>query len=147
MPLDLLPSIEHLKIVVCYPLQNPLPELSVTAMEGAYGCILGCYSFGMSFDEFDKETGSSDGLQPIQLEFLSYYFFGLVTPFSSIEGQMSGPFSTDSRSIIPCCLFIIYSSILIFRESYMVKDKQENDEIGSKPGKNGKRDEARRSQK
>ncbi|GJU94795.1 hypothetical protein Tco_1319551 [Tanacetum coccineum] len=28
-------------------------------------------SFGMSFDEFDKETGSSDGLQPKQVD-LSY---------------------------------------------------------------------------
>ncbi|GKD27076.1 hypothetical protein Tco_1233290 [Tanacetum coccineum] len=25
-------------------------------------------SFGMSFDEFDKETGSSDGLQPKQAD-------------------------------------------------------------------------------
>ncbi|GKE74661.1 hypothetical protein Tco_1536702, partial [Tanacetum coccineum] len=25
-------------------------------------------SFGMSFDEFDKETGSSDGLQPKQVD-------------------------------------------------------------------------------
>ncbi|GJU57886.1 hypothetical protein Tco_1235652 [Tanacetum coccineum] len=25
-------------------------------------------SFGMSFDEFDKETGSSDGLQPRQAD-------------------------------------------------------------------------------
>ncbi|GKC40070.1 hypothetical protein Tco_1052454 [Tanacetum coccineum] len=25
-------------------------------------------SFGMSFDEFDKETGSSDGLQPMQAD-------------------------------------------------------------------------------
>nr|GEV40692.1 hypothetical protein [Tanacetum cinerariifolium] len=79
------------------------------------------------FDEFDKETGSSDGLQPKQADlscihalnkphlheihvvpskheadlYNSKYFFGLVTPFSLIEGQMSGPFSTDSRIILP----------------------------------------------
>ncbi|GKD94235.1 hypothetical protein Tco_1374072 [Tanacetum coccineum] len=69
-------------------------------------------SFGMSFDEFDKETGSSDRLQPkkadqnyvhalnelhlheirVVLRDDSEYFLGLVTPFSSIVGQMSGPF-------------------------------------------------------
>ncbi|GJZ55354.1 hypothetical protein Tco_0610547 [Tanacetum coccineum] len=32
---------------------------------------------------------------------------------------MSGPFSTDSRIIHPCCLFIMYSSILLFQESYI----------------------------
>nr|GEV13078.1 hypothetical protein [Tanacetum cinerariifolium] len=94
--------------------------------------------FGMSVDEFDKETGSSDGLQPKQAD-LSYvhalnepylreihvvlnnseYFFGLVTLFSLMEGQMSGQFSMDSRIILPCCLFIIYSSILLFQESYI----------------------------
>nr|GEY20504.1 hypothetical protein [Tanacetum cinerariifolium] len=49
----------------------------------------------------------------------SEYFFGLVTPFSSTVGQRSGPFSTDSRIILPCCLFIMYSSIQLFHESYM----------------------------
>ncbi|GJQ92405.1 hypothetical protein Tco_0003544 [Tanacetum coccineum] len=95
-------------------------------------------SFGMSSDEFDKEIGSSDGLQPKQADLScvhalnelhlheicvvpnnSEYFHGLVTPFSSIVGQMSGPFSTDSRIIRPCCLFIMYSSILLFQESYI----------------------------
>nr|GEZ81022.1 hypothetical protein [Tanacetum cinerariifolium] len=32
-------------------------------------------------------------------------------------------------------------------QAQLVKDKQEKDKIGSKPGKNGKRGEARRSQK
>ncbi|GJY82504.1 DNA helicase [Tanacetum coccineum] len=102
-------------------------------------------SFGISAEELDKQTGSSDGLQPKQADlscvhalneahlheihvvpskheadqYSSKYFFGLVTPFSSIEGQMSGPFSTDSRIIRPCCLFIMYSSILLFQESYI----------------------------
>nr|GEW77809.1 hypothetical protein [Tanacetum cinerariifolium] len=35
----------------------------------------------------------------------------------------------------------------LLREKLEVKDKQENDKIGSKPGKNGKRGEAGRSQK
>nr|GEZ11694.1 hypothetical protein [Tanacetum cinerariifolium] len=52
-------------------------------------------------------------------EYNSEYFFGLVTPFSSIVGQMSGAFSTDLRIICPCCLFILYSSILLFQESYI----------------------------
>ncbi|GKC72783.1 hypothetical protein Tco_1118666, partial [Tanacetum coccineum] len=42
----------------------------------------------------------------------------LVTPSSVIEGQTSGPFSTEARIILPCGLFIIYSSILLFHESY-----------------------------
>nr|GEW57682.1 DNA-directed RNA polymerase subunit beta [Tanacetum cinerariifolium] len=42
-----------------------------------------------------------------------------ITPFSSIVGQMSGPFSTDARIIHPCCLLIMYSSIMIFQESYI----------------------------
>nr|GEW37157.1 hypothetical protein [Tanacetum cinerariifolium] len=37
---------------------------------------------------------------------------------SSITGQMSRPCSTDSRIILPCCLFIMYSTILVFQESY-----------------------------
>ncbi|GJT12076.1 hypothetical protein Tco_0859118 [Tanacetum coccineum] len=32
---------------------------------------------------------------------------------------MSGPFLTDSRIIHPCCLFIMYSSILLFKEAYI----------------------------
>ncbi|GJY70603.1 hypothetical protein Tco_0474306 [Tanacetum coccineum] len=32
---------------------------------------------------------------------------------------MSGPFSMDSRIILPFCLFIMYSSILLFQESYV----------------------------
>nr|GEV93006.1 DNA helicase [Tanacetum cinerariifolium] len=103
-------------------------------------------SFGMSADELDKETRSSDRLQPKQANLScvhalngphlheihvipctheadqsdnSEYFFGLVTIFSSIEGEMSGPFSTDSRIIQPCCLFIMYSSIMLFQESYI----------------------------
>nr|GEU87756.1 retrovirus-related Pol polyprotein from transposon TNT 1-94 [Tanacetum cinerariifolium] len=79
-------------------------------------------SFGMSSDEFDKETGSSDGLQLNQADLScvhalnelhlneihvvprvnSEYFLGLITPFSSIVGQMSKPFSTDSRVIRLC---------------------------------------------
>nr|GEW96804.1 RNA-directed DNA polymerase, eukaryota [Tanacetum cinerariifolium] len=78
-------------------------------------------------DEFDKESGSSDGLQPEHADLNcvhalnephlheihvvpnnSEYVFGRVTPFSSIDGQRSGPFSTDSRIILPCCLFIIF---------------------------------------
>nr|GFA64805.1 reverse transcriptase domain-containing protein [Tanacetum cinerariifolium] len=35
----------------------------------------------------------------------------------------------------------------VYRSLKVVKDKQEKDKIGSKPGKNGKRGEARRSQK
>nr|GFA38664.1 hypothetical protein [Tanacetum cinerariifolium] len=93
-------------------------------------------SSGISVDELDKETGSSDGLQPKQAD-LSYvhalnkphlheihvvpstYEADQFTLFSSIEGQMSGPFSTDSRIIHPCCLFIMYSSITLFQESYI----------------------------
>nr|GFA58790.1 hypothetical protein [Tanacetum cinerariifolium] len=92
----------------------------------------------MNADEFDKETGSSGGLQPEQADLScvhalnephlheiyvvpnnSEYFFGRVTPFSSIDGQRSGPFLTDSKIILPCCLFIMYSSIQLFQESYM----------------------------
>nr|GEX73627.1 hypothetical protein [Tanacetum cinerariifolium] len=73
----------------------------------------------MSFDEFDKETGSSDGLQPMQA--------GLSCVYSLNEAH--------------------FHKIHVVPKSYMVKDKQEKDEIGSKPGKNGKRDEAGRSQK
>nr|GEV94835.1 ribonuclease H-like domain, reverse transcriptase, RNA-dependent DNA polymerase [Tanacetum cinerariifolium] len=102
-------------------------------------------SYGMSADELDKKTGSSNGLQPKQADlscvhalnkphfheirvvlskheadqYNSEYFFGIVTPFSSIEGHMSGPFSTDSRIIRPCCLFVMYSSIMLFQESYI----------------------------
>nr|GEX46552.1 hypothetical protein [Tanacetum cinerariifolium] len=47
------------------------------------------------------------------------YFFGLVTPFSLTVSQRSGPFSKDLRIIHPCCLFNIYSSILLFHESYI----------------------------
>nr|GEY38689.1 retrovirus-related Pol polyprotein from transposon TNT 1-94 [Tanacetum cinerariifolium] len=49
----------------------------------------------------------------------SEYFFNRVTPFSSTVSEISGPFSTDSRIIRPCCLFNIYSSILLFYESYI----------------------------
>nr|GEV13509.1 hypothetical protein [Tanacetum cinerariifolium] len=49
----------------------------------------------------------------------SKYFFGMVTPFSSTVGQRSGPISIDSSIILPCCLFIMYSSIMLFYESYM----------------------------
>nr|GEY02894.1 hypothetical protein [Tanacetum cinerariifolium] len=192
-------------------------------------------SFLMNSDEFDKETGSSDGLQPKQVDLSCIhalnelnlheicvvprvnleYFRGLITPFSSIVGQMGGPFLTDSRVIrgrlsapkrialservviekvfplipmfiasdgilivsssripvIPCqmanflavhalcCAWAIMvklalvaqwksSSILFpFTNPNGVKDKQENVEIESKPGKNGKRGEAGRSQK
>ncbi|GJR89229.1 hypothetical protein Tco_0213240 [Tanacetum coccineum] len=95
-------------------------------------------SFGMISDEFDKENGSSNGFPPKQADLNcihalnelhlheirvvlnnSEYFFGLVTPFSSIVGQMSGPFSMDSRIIHPCFLFIMYSSILLFQEAYI----------------------------
>nr|GEX14530.1 hypothetical protein [Tanacetum cinerariifolium] len=94
---------------------------------------------GMNADAFDMETGSSDGLQPEQAVLNcvhalnephlheihvvpnnSEYFFGRVTPFSSIDGQRSGQFSTDSRIILPCCLFIMYSSIQLFHESLHV---------------------------
>nr|GEY47106.1 hypothetical protein [Tanacetum cinerariifolium] len=103
-------------------------------------------SFGMSTDELDKETGSSDGFLPKQADLScvhalnephlyeihvipstheagqsdnSEYFFGLVIPFSSIEGHMSGPFSRDSMIIHPCCLFIMYGSIMLSQESYI----------------------------
>nr|GEW14000.1 hypothetical protein [Tanacetum cinerariifolium] len=84
-------------------------------------------SVGKSSDEFDEETGSAGGLQPKQTDLScvpalnelhshkicvvpsvnSLYFLGLVTSFSSVVGQMSGPFSTDSGIILPYCLFII----------------------------------------
>nr|GEY71325.1 hypothetical protein [Tanacetum cinerariifolium] len=93
---------------------------------------------GKIADAFDKAGGSSIGLQPEQVD-LNYvhasnelhfheirvvsnnseYFFGLVTPFFSIVGKRSGPFSMDSRIILPCCLFIMYSFIRLFYESYM----------------------------
>ncbi|GJR11822.1 hypothetical protein Tco_0794474 [Tanacetum coccineum] len=89
--------------------------------------------FGVNFDEFDKETRSSDKLQPKQAglnyvhalnephfheihvvpnkheadRYNSDYFFGLVTPFSTIEVQMSGPLTTDSMRLSsrrPFCL-------------------------------------------
>nr|GEY69204.1 hypothetical protein [Tanacetum cinerariifolium] len=93
---------------------------------------------GKISDAFDKATGSSDGLQLEQVDpnyvhalnephlheihvvpNNSECFFGLVIPFSSIVGQRSGPFSMDARIILPCCLFIMYSSIRLFHESYM----------------------------
>nr|GEZ45975.1 hypothetical protein [Tanacetum cinerariifolium] len=79
-------------------------------------------SVSKSSDEFDEETWLTGGLQPKQadlscvyalnelhsheihvvLSVNSLYFLCLVTPFSLIIGQMSGPFSTDSRIILPC---------------------------------------------
>ncbi|GJW66871.1 hypothetical protein Tco_0121295 [Tanacetum coccineum] len=83
---------------------------------------------GMSFDEFDKETGSSDRLQPKQAD-LSYVhalnephlheIHVIPSKHEADQCQMSGPFATDSRIIHPCCLFIMYSSILLFQESYI----------------------------
>nr|GEZ55193.1 hypothetical protein [Tanacetum cinerariifolium] len=100
---------------------------------------------GMTADVVDKVTCSFDDLQlnPVDLKCVHTltkphlhdihvlpnrhevdqhnpeYFFCLVTPFSSTVSQRSGPFSTDSSIIRPCYLFNIYSSILLFHESYM----------------------------
>nr|GEW53460.1 hypothetical protein [Tanacetum cinerariifolium] len=97
---------------------------------------------GMTVVEVDKLNCSSDDVQPKQVD-LRYahaltelhwhdihvdpdrhevdqqYFFNRVTPFSSIVGQRSGPLSTDSRIIRPCCRFNIYSSIRLFHEPYI----------------------------
>nr|GFA96906.1 hypothetical protein [Tanacetum cinerariifolium] len=78
-------------------------------------------SFGMSSDKFVEETGLSDELQPKQAD-LSYvhalneYYLHEIRV---IPSQMSRPLTTDSRIIRPCCLFIMYSSILLFQESYI----------------------------
>ncbi|GKC31345.1 hypothetical protein Tco_1038639 [Tanacetum coccineum] len=86
-----------------------------TVETGILKLVVEIKSFDMNSDEFDKETGSSDGLQPKQADLScvhalnklhlheirvvprvnSKYFLGLVTPFSSIVGQMSRPFSTN----------------------------------------------------
>nr|GEV16315.1 hypothetical protein [Tanacetum cinerariifolium] len=78
-------------------------------------------SFGMSFDEFDKKTGSSDGLQPKQSDLSCVHALNELHlhKIHIILSQMSGPFLTDSRIIRPCCLFIMYSSITLFQESYI----------------------------
>nr|GEX23015.1 hypothetical protein [Tanacetum cinerariifolium] len=76
-------------------------------------------------DEFELveiEGNSGGGVQGGEgggVEAGGEYFFDLVTPFSSTVGYRSGPFSTDSRIIRPCRLFNIYSSIILFHESYM----------------------------
>nr|GEW89586.1 hypothetical protein [Tanacetum cinerariifolium] len=85
-------------------------------------------SSGLISNDFDMETGSSDGLQPKQANLSCVHALSElhlheihvvpITPFSSIVGQTSGPFSMDSRIILLCCLFIMYSFILIFQESY-----------------------------
>ncbi|GKA59374.1 hypothetical protein Tco_0758687 [Tanacetum coccineum] len=125
----------------------PLWALDVDGEDKRYGCsilwetdmvklVVEIECFGTSFDEFDKETESSDGLQPMQVDLSCIHALNephlheihvvlnkreadQFTPFSSIEGQMSGPFSMDSRIILSCCLFIMYSSILLFQESYI----------------------------
>nr|GFA82816.1 hypothetical protein [Tanacetum cinerariifolium] len=97
---------------------------------------------GMTTDVVDKVTCSFDDWQLKQVDLKSIYalyephlhdirvvpnmhevdqqyFFNQVTPFSSTVDQRSGPFSTDLKSIHPCCLFNIYSSILLFHESYI----------------------------
>nr|GEW58294.1 hypothetical protein [Tanacetum cinerariifolium] len=49
----------------------------------------------------------------------SEYFLSLVTPSTSTVGQIKGPCSTDSRIILPFGRLSMYSSILLFHESYM----------------------------
>nr|GEW15838.1 hypothetical protein [Tanacetum cinerariifolium] len=83
----------------------------------------------MNADEFDKETGSSDGLQPEQADLNCVHALNephvheiRVVPNKSEadqQSQRSGPFSTDSRIVLLCYLFIMYSSIRLFQESYM----------------------------
>nr|GFC55282.1 hypothetical protein [Tanacetum cinerariifolium] len=97
---------------------------------------------GMTVDVVDKLNCSFDDVQPRQVDLRSahaltelhwydthvnpdrhevdqQYFFNRVTPFSSIDGQRSGPLSTDSRILRPCCRFNIYISIRLFHESYI----------------------------
>ncbi|GJY22736.1 retrotransposon protein, putative, ty1-copia subclass [Tanacetum coccineum] len=85
-------------------------------------------SFGMSSDEFDKETGSSDGLQPKQADLSCVHALNKLhlqeihvvpSKHEADQCQMSGPFSMDSRIIRPCCLFIMYSSIMLVQELYI----------------------------
>ncbi|GJV82151.1 hypothetical protein Tco_1518021 [Tanacetum coccineum] len=110
-------------------------------------------SFGMSADELDKETGSSDGLQLKQADlscvhalnephlheihvvpsrheadqfpYIRSEFFPkvpwrlydclpmhrpqVVIQFLNVEGPYEWKFSMDSKFILPCCLFIMYS--------------------------------------
>ncbi|GJW79835.1 hypothetical protein Tco_0143810 [Tanacetum coccineum] len=72
-----------------------------------------------SSNEFAHSREEYQNLLEWFLRELIQYIPGLVTPFSSIEGQMSGPFSMDSRIIRPCYLFNMYSSIMLFKESYI----------------------------
>nr|GEV98912.1 hypothetical protein [Tanacetum cinerariifolium] len=97
---------------------------------------------GMTADVVDKLNCSFDDVQLRQVDLRSthaltelhwhdthvdpdrhevdqQYFFNWVTPFSSVDGQRSGPLSTYSRIICPCCRFNIYSSIRLFHESYI----------------------------
>ncbi|GKA07924.1 hypothetical protein Tco_0687255 [Tanacetum coccineum] len=85
-------------------------------------------NFGMSFYEFNKETVSVDELQLRQADLNCIYALNklhlheirvVLSKHEADQCHMSGPFSTDSRIIHPCCLFIMYSSILLFQESYI----------------------------
>nr|GEU40608.1 hypothetical protein [Tanacetum cinerariifolium] len=78
-------------------------------------------SFGMSSDDFDKEIVSFDELQLKQADLSFIHALNELHLHETrvVPSQMSGPFSTDSMIIRPCCLFIVYSSILLFQESYI----------------------------
>ncbi|GKA51905.1 hypothetical protein Tco_0745101 [Tanacetum coccineum] len=84
--------------------------------------------FDTSFVEFDKEIESSDGLQPMQADLSCVHALNephlheihvVAHKHEADQCQMSGPFSMDSRIILPYCLFIMYSSIMLFQESYI----------------------------
>ncbi|GKB73992.1 hypothetical protein Tco_0935404 [Tanacetum coccineum] len=84
--------------------------------------MIDCLSI-VETDKFDKEIGSSDGLQPKQVDLSCVHALNelhlheiRVVPR---EGQLTrGPFKRF-KDQSPCCLFIMYSSILLFQESYI----------------------------
>nr|GEX31419.1 ribonuclease H-like domain-containing protein [Tanacetum cinerariifolium] len=67
-------------------------------------------------DEEESEMGTDEEIEEILEDEEEEE---VVTPFSSIVGQRSGPFSTESSIILPCCVFNMYSSIMLFHQSYM----------------------------
>nr|GEX35021.1 hypothetical protein [Tanacetum cinerariifolium] len=109
------------KVIAPVPVESTSLPLSTTVDQDAPSptktemmkLVVEIECVGMIVDAFDKETRSSDGLQPEKVDLNcvhalnethlheihvfpnnSEYFFGRVTLFSSIDGQRSGPFST-----------------------------------------------------
>nr|GEU46043.1 hypothetical protein [Tanacetum cinerariifolium] len=84
-------------------------------------------NFGMSFDEFDKETGSSDGLQPKQANLCCVHALNELHLYE-IHVFLSGRLSVPER--------IALSARVVIEK--FVKEYQEMDKIGSKMNKNEK---------